>query len=88
MKAKKQIKYSGHAEAQLQEGNIKKEMVKDTLLKPQQVILGKRKRKIAQRIYTYAERDFLHRVVFLEYEDCFEVITTYVTIKIEKYWRA
>ena len=87
MKAKYRIEYSRHAEEQLRERNIKKTMVKETLLKPQQLIPGKRDRKIAHRIYNIGGQDFLHRVVFVEHKDFIEVITTYVTTKIEKYWR-
>ncbi len=62
-------------------------MVRETLLKPQQLFPGRKDRKIAHRIYNIAGQDFLHRVVFVEHKNFIEVKTTYLTTKIEKYWR-
>ena len=83
----KQIKYSKHAEEQIKERNIKKTMVRETLLEPQQVITSKSGREIAHRVYNIRGRDFLPRIVFVNREHFIEVITTYLTTKIEKYWR-
>jgi len=69
LRKKCRIEYSKHAEEQLKERNIKKTMVRETLLKPQQVFPGGKGRKVAHRIYTIADRDFLHRVVFVEHRD-------------------
>ena len=62
-------------------------MVKETLLRPQQLFPGRKDRKIAHKVYSIAGQEFLHRVVFVEHGDFLEVITTYLTTKIEKYWR-
>jgi len=51
------------------------------------IIPSKKDRKIAHGIYNIAGQDFLHRVVFVEHMDFMEVITTYLTTKIGKYWR-
>ena len=83
----KEIKYSKHAEEQIKERNIKKTMVKRTLLQPHQIIQGQKGRKIAQKIYIIEGQKFLHRVVFVEHKNFMEIITTYLTTKIIKYWR-
>ena len=75
LRRKYHIEYSKHAEEQLKERNIKKAMVRETLLEPQQLIPGRKNRKIAHRTYNIAGQDFLHRVVFVEHEDFIEVIT-------------
>jgi hypothetical protein len=87
LKKKYRIEYSSHAEEQLRERKIKKTMVKETLLRPQQLCQSRNDRKIAQKVYNIAGQEFLHRVVFVEHKDFIEVITTYLTTKIEKYWR-
>jgi len=87
LRRKYRIEYSKHAEEQMRERSIKKTMVRETLLKPRQLIIGRAGRKIAHRIYNIGEQDMLHRVVFVEHKDFLEVITTYLTTRIEKYWR-
>lgn len=81
------IRYSKHALEQINERNISKKMIRKTLLNPEQIIIGKNKRKIAQSVYDIKGKKFLLRVIFVEKEDCLEVITTYLTTKIDKYWR-
>jgi len=50
-------------------------MVRGTLLKPQQVFPG---RGIGRLLIEF----------FVEHKDFIEVITTYLTTKIEKYWKS
>ena len=83
----KEIKYSKHAEEQIKERNIKKTMVKRTLLQPHQIIQVQKGRKIAKKIYIIEGQKFLHRVVFVEHKNFMEIITTYLTTKIIKYRR-
>ncbi len=81
------IHYSRHALAQIKERNISRKKIRETLLNPEQIVIGKNKKKIAQRVYIIKGKQFLLRVIFTEKEDYMEVITTYLTTKINKYWR-
>ena len=81
------IHYSRHALEQIHERNISQKMIRETLLNPEQIVIRKNKRKIAQRVYDIKEKKFLLRVIFTEKKNYMEVITTYLTTKIDKYWR-
>jgi hypothetical protein len=81
-----EIKFSKHAERQLKERNIKRELVQGTLENPEQIVTAGKNRKIAQRIYQRQGRDFLLRVVFSEQGNP-EVITMYWTSKVSRYRR-
>ena len=82
------IRYSKHAEEQLKERHLSKRMVSNVLLKPQQILPGKKLRKIAQSIVKLEGLDFLIRVIYEEKGKDLEVLTVYKTTKIEKYWRS
>jgi len=81
------IIYSRHAEEQLKERNISKNSVSRVLAMPDQVLAGRKGRKIAQAIVIAEGVEFLLRVVYEEKEDTAEVVTVYRTSKIKKYWR-
>ena len=81
-----EIKFSKHAERQLNERNIEPELAQETLENPDQIVTAGRNRKIAQRIYQRQGRDFLLRVVFSE-QDNLEITTVYWTSKVSKYRR-
>ena len=81
------INYSRHAEEQLKERDMPKQLINNILLEPQQVLPAKKGRKIAQSIVELEGIEFLIRVVYVEERDCFEVVTGYKTTKIKKYWR-
>ena len=81
------INYSRHAEEQVKERELSKQLINNILLKPQQVFAAKKGRKIAQSIVELGGIDFLVRVIYVEEVDCYEIITVYKTTKIMKYWR-
>lgn len=75
-----------HAESQLFERGLTLNNVKATLENPDQVICGNSKEiKIAQKICKNKGKKFLYRVVFIEQDDKYKVVTVYRTSKIKKY---
>ncbi len=58
-------------------------------LDPEQILEGRKGRKIAQRRFFSSEKSkqYLLRVIFEESGEEIKVITAYKTSKIEKYWR-
>lgn len=85
--AKMKINFSKHAEGQLKERNLDKSFVSEALAKPDQVIEGKKGRKIAHKITSLKNKEYLLRIVYTEQRDFVEVITAYLTTRIDKYWR-
>ena len=79
--------YSTHAEDQLKERELSKELADQILLNPMQVLESKKGRKIAQSIVKFEKKAFLIRVVYIERPDHYNVITVYKTSRIKKYWR-
>ena len=80
------IIYSRHAEEQVKEREISKQLINNILQKPQQVLAAKKGRKIAQSIVKLEGIEFLIRIIYVEKYDFYEVITVYKTTKIVKYW--
>ena len=79
-------RFSAHAEQQLRERGIDRQLVEETVGDPEQLITISRNRKIAQRVYRRLGKDFLLRVVFYE-GPVAEMITAYWTSRISRYWR-
>ena len=75
-----------HALLQLQERQISEDIVKDVVRHPGQIVESYKNRNIAQDIIKYNNEHFLIRVVFEEHKNQIEVITVYLTKKIQKYW--
>jgi len=83
----KEIQFSNHAEIQMNERNIDKAMVLETLKNPLKIVPSKKYRKIAQKIFKIEDKDFLLRVIYEDYNSIIMVITAYFTTKIEKFIR-
>jgi hypothetical protein len=81
------ILYSEHAKQQLNERNISCQLIEKTLLEPQQTLKGKNDRKIAHRIFQIKGQNFLLRVIYEDFGNQLEIVTAYLTTKIDKYWR-
>jgi len=81
------INYSKHAEEQLKEREMSKQLINNILLESQQVIAARKGRKIAQSIVELDEIRFLIRVIYIEEGEFAEIITVYKTTKIKNYWR-
>ncbi|MBI2676238.1 MAG: DUF4258 domain-containing protein [Candidatus Aenigmarchaeota archaeon] len=70
-----EISYTDHAERQIAERKIPKEIIEATLLEPDAVTEGRFGRKIAQK----AIKDRLLRIVYSTENGAYIVITTYYT---------
>ena len=80
------VSYLDHATYQIKERGIKKKLVREILLAPDQIVIGHKKRKIAQKIVFEGKFKFLYRVVYLEENKSFVVVTAYKTTNIKRYW--
>jgi len=76
-----------HAKKQLLERNIEEDLVLDIIKQPGQIVDSYNDRKVAQEIIEYAGEQFLIRIVYEETNSELQVVTVYLTKKIEKYWR-
>ena len=74
------FKWTDHAEKNLRERRIKRDLVEETLKQPDEVVPGKKGRIIYHKLVG----DKLLRVVVVEND---LIITVYLTRKIQKYWR-
>jgi hypothetical protein len=81
------ITLAKHALDQLREREIGEAAVRDVITQPEQVLPGHKGRKIAQKRLVMEGGQWLLRVIYEEHEDELLVVTTYLTTKIEKYWR-
>lgn len=70
-----------HALDRMKKRGITEKMVLETLKDPEKVVEGYRDRKVAQKMFD----DKLLRVIYEEKENGIEVITAYLTSKVDKY---
>lgn len=84
---KERFEFTKYAELQIEERQISREDVLDTLRSPGQTVVGKKGRKIAQKKLDREGEKGLLRVIHEEKAGTKIVITFYWTSKIEKYWR-
>lgn len=80
------IKYMPHAESQLAERSIDKQIIEDIIKNPQQLLGSTKGRKIAQSIILEGSIKFLIRIVYIVESHEIIVLTAYRTTKIQKYW--
>lgn len=85
---KKRIEIKPHARKQLQERQIEDDIVRELIRYPGQVLDSYKSRKIVQDIIEHNKEQFLIRVIYEEMKDHIEVVTVYLTKKIQKYWEA
>ena len=76
-----------HLKIQLQERELKEEIIREVLSTPDQTVEGKSGRKVAQKKYLEGGKEYLIRVVFREGSNSRVGITAYKTSKVAKYWR-
>jgi len=79
------IRYERHAEEQLRERGLDKELIVQTLLAPEQILDSGKNRKIAQRIFIIGRFKFLVRAIYVIERGEFVVISAYRTTRIWKY---
>jgi len=75
------------AEKKLKKRGIKRELVENTLLDSTQIVDGYGGRKVAHKKILIDDKEYLLRVVYEETDIMYTVVTTYITSKIERYWR-
>ena len=66
---------------------IKRELIENTLLDPAETVDGYGGRKVAHKKVLIDDKEYLLRVVYEETENTLTVVTTYVTSKIDRYWK-
>lgn len=66
---------------------IGEEQVYETVRSPDQLVQGYRGRKIAQKKYRRKGKEYLLRAVLEEHFEETQVITVYITSKIDRYWK-
>jgi len=77
-----------HAQKEMRRRKIPEKLLNETLSAPQQVVPGKKGRKVYQSKLDFGRgKIFLLRAVVADQHDPAVVITLYRTSKIEKYWR-
>ncbi|MFH1224397.1 MAG: DUF4258 domain-containing protein [Candidatus Diapherotrites archaeon] len=79
------IRYELHAEEQIRERGLDREIIEQTLLAPEQILDSKKNRKIAQKIFTIGRFKFLVRVIYVVENSDFVVISAYRTTRVWKY---
>ncbi|MFH1696414.1 MAG: DUF4258 domain-containing protein [Candidatus Diapherotrites archaeon] len=79
------IRYEKHAEEQLRERGLDKELIEQTLLAPEQILDSRKNRKIAQKLFIIGRFKFLVRVIYVIESGGFVVISAYRTTRIWKY---
>jgi hypothetical protein len=80
---------TNHAGFEARRRNISEDFVKYVILNPQQKLYYKDGRVIVQNRYhdEIEVKEMLIRVIGVEIEEIFKIITVYKTSKIEKYWK-
>ncbi len=80
---------TNHAGFEARRRNISEDFAKHVILNPQQKLYYKDGRVIVQNRYhdEIEGKEMLIRVIGIEIEEVFRVITVYKTSKIEKYWK-
>ncbi|OGY30779.1 MAG: hypothetical protein A3C02_00025 [Candidatus Andersenbacteria bacterium RIFCSPHIGHO2_02_FULL_45_11] len=80
------IQFSKHAEFQMQQRDIPKEVVRNVIRKPEKTTHRKDQTLIAQKQVQWHNKNVLCRVIYKrEGKAIVKVITTYITTKIDKY---
>jgi hypothetical protein len=82
-----EVRFTTHSFQQLGERNINQSLVLDAVMKPDQVLEGRRGRKIAHKRFSVDEQEYLLRVTYEETGESGLVVTVYQTSKMAKYWR-
>ena len=79
---------SDHAFFEAKRRDISEELIRALIKNPQQKVYSKKGRVILQNKYydIFKKKEILLRVVGIEKDAQFRVITVYNTSKIEKYW--
>lgn len=82
------VTITGHAKFEADRRNIPEELIRSVVERPQQKLPSKKGRIIIQNKYhdEFEGKEMLLRIVGLEENEEFNVITVYKTSKIDKYW--
>ena len=83
----KKIEIIPIARKKAEKRGVSEAQILDTVNSPDQTVEGYEGRTIAQKKYIIRERQFLLRVVYEQQNEVVEVITAYLTSKVDRYWR-
>ena len=81
------IEFTAHAEEQLTERELDREIVLTVAREPEQIVYVENKPPVAQSRITFKGRSALLRVVFSDIDDTRWIITFYPTSQITRYWQ-
>lgn len=74
------------ARKKLERRGLSEEWIRETINQPDQTVGGYGGRKVAQKKYVLANKEYLLRVIYEEQEDLGVVITAYLTSQVVRYW--
>ena len=83
----KRIEIIPIARKKLARRGITEEWVRETINYPAQIVDGYGGRKVAQKKYMIEGKEYLLRVVYEEKEGSNEILTAYLTSRVERYWK-
>ena len=82
----KKIEIIPLAEKKAKRRGISQEWIEETIRFPAQIVEGYGGRKVAQKKYIVKNKEYLLRAIYEEKEETQEVVTAYLTSRIERYW--
>lgn len=82
----KKIEIIPLAEKKAERRGISQEWIRETIRSPAQVVEGYGGRKVAHRKYMIQNKEYLLRVIYEESKELYEVVSAYLTTRIERYW--
>ena len=71
------------AQRKAEKRGIKIVWIEDAVNSPTQIVKGYGGRKVAHKMVSIDDKEYLLRVV---YEEAFTVVTAYITSKVDRYW--
>jgi len=75
------------AERKLSRRGIKRELVEDAVINPEQIVEGYGDRKVAHKKVFIYDKEYLLRAVYEETEEMIVVVTAYLTSQVSRYWK-
>lgn len=74
------------AQRKAEKRGIKMVWIEDAVNSPTQIVKGYGGRKVAHKMVSIDDKEYLLRVVYEEDEEAFTVVTAYITSQIDRYW--
>jgi len=83
----KEVEIIPIAQLKAQRRGVQKEQIEDVVINPTQVVDGYGGRKVAHKKFLRGDKEYLLRVVYEETQDRYTVVTAYITLQIDRYWK-